>query len=485
MRRSWLLLWLVFSFLARVGAQHTINHDIGVVKTEALQHPWSFSYLQELSDHIGPRLTGSPAEAQAGRWALDTMRAIGLQHVHPEPWRLEKGWRRRYARGQLISPFSLELIITSYGWAGSTSRRNMEAELVQVDSDALAEDIRKNSASWTGKVLLFAPNGPKHPDAVADVSQFPAFLSAALAAHAVAIVRRDPRPGNALLHTGPIAFPIQSTSMAVLDIAKEQEDLIVRILHSGTPVRLRLDVLSEFTPDAVLSNNIVGEIPGLIHPEEVVVLGAHLDSWDLGTGSMDDGFGVAAVLGAAKSMIASGIKPQRTIRFVLFTGEEQGLLGSRAYTRAHQHELKNLVCALILDWGNGPITKFPLAGHTELAAPLEELFRSIGDFASIQTANGYLTYTDAYAFTLAGVPAIAPLQDSRDYNLFGHSAADTLDKVSPDVLNRDSVLLALAGMWIANYPTRIGLSWSPEMTAKMLVEQRAALQEMGLWPFPE
>ena len=148
--------------------------------------------------------------------------------------------------------------------------------------------------------------------------------------------------------------------MAVLDIVEEQEALITRMLKSGVPVRMRIDVLNEFTNGACSSSNIVGEIVGSRHPEEIVLLGAHLDSWDLGTGSIDDGFGVGAVLGAAQSIVASGIRPERTIRFALFTGEEQGLLGSRAYTRAHQEELKNFVCAFILDWGSGPITKFPL-----------------------------------------------------------------------------------------------------------------------------
>ncbi len=141
-------------------------------------------------------------------------------------------------------------------------------------------------------------------------------------------------------------------------------------------------------------------------------------------------------------------KPDRTIRFALFTGEEQGLLGSRAYTRAHQNDLKNFVCAFILDWGSGPITKFPLAGHSELAAPLEELIPSIADVAALQVASGYLTYTDAYAFTFAGIPAVAPLQDSQNYAMWGHSAADTLDKVSPGVITLDSAVLALTSVWI-------------------------------------
>jgi hypothetical protein len=474
------LLWLFLSILTCLPAQP----DNGLVKREALEHPSAFGFLEELNDRIGPRLTGSPEEAKAGEWGLRTMRAIGLQNVHPEPWQMEKGWRRGHARARMLSPFGLELSVTSYGWAGSTSQPEMEAEVVAVDSNALADEARRNATGWAGKVLLVSPADPKRSDFLS-TAQLRAFLESAVAARAVAVFRRDRRPGTALTHTGPLSFPLLSTSIPVLDITREQEQLIARILKSGTAVRLRVDVANEFTAGPVTSNNIVGEIPGSQHPEETILLGAHLDSWDLATGAIDDGFGVAAVLGAAKSIVASGVKPDRTIRVVLFTGEEEGLLGSRAYVRAHQREMKNFVCALVLDWGNGPITKFPLAGHNEMAAPLEELFRSISEVATIRTAEGYLTYTDAFAFTLAGVAGIAPLQDSSDYTLIGHSAADTLDKVNPEVLTRDAAVLAMAGIWFANSAVRAGSVFTPEKTAESLAAQRAMLQALGLWPFSD
>jgi hypothetical protein len=469
------LLFLHFLILVRLAGQDP------AVKSLALHHSQALTFLEELSDRVGPRLTGSPQDAQAAQWALRTMRALGLQNVHAEPWQLEKGWRRHFARGRLISPFPLELMLASYGWTGST-RGNREAGVVSVDADALAAEAPKNAAAWAGKVLLVTPKDPKRSDALRTLAQLPAFLSRAAEAGAIAVLLRDRRPG-ALLHTGPIGFPARSTSIAVLDIVEEQEALIARLLNSGVPVRLEMDVSNEFTDAPVSSNNIVGEITGSRHPEQVVLLGAHLDSWDLGTGAIDDGFGVAAVLGAAQSLAASGAKPGRTIRFALFTGEEQGLLGSREYVRAHRDEWQNFVCALILDWGNGPITKFPLAGHAELAAPLEPLFRSIADVAAIQVSMGYLTYTDAYAFTFAGIPAVAPLQDSPNYSAWGHSAADTIDKVNPEVLARDSAILALAAIWIADSPSRIGSLFSPERTARELEPQRATLELLGLWPF--
>ncbi len=191
--------------------------SLNAVKKEALHNDASFQFLQELSDRIGPRLTGSPQEAQAGDWALRTMRAIGLQNVHAEPWQLEKGWRRHYARCRLISPFPLELIVASYGWAGSTPKRDMVADVVQVDADALPAEARNHAASWSGKVLHVSSPDPRHSDAMRTLSQLPEFLAAAADAGAVAVILRDRRPGAALPHTGPLGFPGRSASIAVLD----------------------------------------------------------------------------------------------------------------------------------------------------------------------------------------------------------------------------------------------------------------------------
>jgi Zn-dependent M28 family amino/carboxypeptidase len=344
-------------------------------------------------------------------------------------------------------------------------------------------EAQDHSANWPGKILLLTPKDPKHFDLFKSMSDLPAFLAAAASAHAIAIINGDPRPGILLPHTGPIGLPFHRTDLVVLDMASEQRDLIARTLQLGKVGRVKIDVQNEFTRGAVPSRNIVGEIPGSDYPEQVVVLGAHLDSWDLGTGAVDDGFGVAAVLGSAKAILSAGVKPKRTIRFILFTGEEQGLLGSHAYLKQHQAEARNFVCAVVLDWGSGPITRFPLAGHDEFAAPMQELFRSSKALASVTTSPGYLTFTDAYSFTLAGIPGIAPLQDSPNYNMVGHSAADTLDKVNESTLNQDTAMMASMAIWIADYPVRIGSVWSPEQTSQSLQEQRRSLQLLGLWPF--
>jgi carboxypeptidase Q len=477
----------LFPFSSQGQLQKISSRDISqsfkTVEDEALNHPIAYPLLKVLTDEIGPRLTGSPPDSRAQQWALKQMRSIGLSNVRGEEWQLERGWRRGYARAQLVIPFHLDLAVASYGWSGSTPNGGAEADVVLVDSAALELEAQEHSANWPGKILLLTPKDPKQFDLFKSMSDLPAFLAAAASAHAIAIINGDPRPGILLPHTGPIGLPFHRTDLVVLDMASEQRDLIARTLQLGKASRVKIDVQNEFTRGAVPSRNIVGEIPGSDYPEQVVVLGAHLDSWDLGTGAVDDGFGVAAVLGSAKAILSAGIKPKRTIRFILFTGEEQGLLGSRAYLKQHQAEVRNFVCAVVLDWGSGPITRFPLAGHDEFAAPMQELFRSSKALASVTTSPGYLTFTDAYSFTLAGIPGIAPLQDSPNYTMVGHSAADTLDKVNESTLNQDTAMMASMAIWIADYPIRIGSVWSPEQTSQSLQEQRRSLQLLGLWPF--
>ena len=460
-----------------------VSQSFKTVEDEALKHPIAYPLLKVLTDEIGPRLTGSPSDSKAQQWALQEMRSIGLSNVRGEEWQIERGWRRGYARAHLVIPFHLDLAVASYGWSGSTPNGGAEADVVLVDNTALELEAQQHSANWAGKILLLTPKDPKHFDLFKSMSDFPAFLSSAASAHAIAIIEGDPRPGILLPHTGPIGMPFHRTDLVVMDMASEQRDLITRTLQLGKASRMKIEVQNEFTPDSVPSRNIVGEIPGSEYPEQVVVVGAHLDSWDLGTGAVDDGFGVAAVLGSAKAILSARVTPKRTIRFILFTGEEQGLLGSRAYLKQHQGEMHNFVCALVLDWGSGPITRLPLAGHDEFAAPMQELFRSSKALTSVTTSPGYLTFTDAYSFTLAGIPGIAPLQDSPTYTMVGHSGADTLDKVNESTLSQDSAMMASMAIWIANYTVRIGSVWSPEQTSQSLEEQRKSLQLLGLWPF--
>jgi len=229
----------------------------------------------------------------------------------------------------------------------------------------------------------------------------------------------------------------------------------------------------------------VGDIRGTEHPEQIVVVGGHLDSWDLASGATDNGFGATAALGAAQAIMKSGHKPRRTIRFVLFTGEEEGLLGSIAYVKAHQSEMANHIAAVILDNGQGPIVGFQLGGRADLIPDVQKFATSLQAFGEMKVDDDVEFGTDTGPFILAGLPGINLDQDSPEYKYTHHSPVDTFDKVQADILDRDATVMALTAYWIADRPERLASPWPREKTAQMLVDkqQDAVLKLFGLWPF--
>jgi Zn-dependent M28 family amino/carboxypeptidase len=342
------------------------------------------------------------------------------------------------------------------------------------------------AAGWSGKALLISSN-PDNP--MRAYSQLLPLLQAATAAHAIAVLRHDTRPGNGIVHSEPlvVALPetIDASLLPAVDLPVEHQKLIEHLLRLDRPVSINIDVENSFSDGPVTSNNIVGEIAGAAHPEEVVLVGAHLDSWDLGTGATDDGFGAAAVLGAAQALVRTGLRPARTLRFVLFTGEEEGLLGSRAYVRQHAANIGNIVAAFALDWGAGPIVKLPTAGHPELV-PLLVHFNELTPQLQLEAPNdGWLFMTDAYAFTLAGLPGIAPLVRAPGYFEQAHSAEDTLDKVSSADLRQAMTVLAMASFFLAETNDIPQGHFTPAQTADALIQgkQKPMLEVFGLWPF--
>ncbi len=346
-------------------------------------HP--YADLEELTDTIGGRLTGSPQAAKAIQWGIAKMKAIGLQNVHAEPWQLSHGWTRGTASAELVAPIQRKLDIDSMGWVGSTPKNGVTAEVVPVNINALDEEMKNNAGKWAGKILIIVRKGEEPKDRMARFGRFGAFLGKAWEAHAVAVIGGQGgshAAGMHLTHTGAMGFD-KYYDIPVISMTAEDQSQLERFLDHGTGVRLKLNVQNTVTKGPVESANVVGEIRGREHPEEVVVVGGHLDSWDLAEGATDDGCGVATTLGAAEAIMASGFKPKRTIRFVLFTGEEQGLLGSLAYTKTNAAEMANHVAAIILDNGQGAVARLDLGGHKDLIPVVEKFADSVKAFGEL------------------------------------------------------------------------------------------------------
>ena len=447
----------------------------------------TYEYLEELSDDIGARVTGSPAAAQAVAWGVDKMKAIGLENVHTEPWKISRGWTRISADAELVAPIHRKLMVDSMGWVGSTAPGGVEAEVVPVNAYQLDDELKNNSAKWRGKILLIVQKGEAPQDRMGAFAKFGDFLKDAHQDGAVAVIGGQggrKATGMHLTHTGALGFDAYY-DIPVVSMAAEDQDQLERYLDRGKTVRLKINVQNRVTDGPADSANVVGEIRGTENPDQIIVVGGHLDSWDLASGSTDNGCGATVTLGAAEAIVKSGFKPRRTIRFILFTGEEEGLLGSLAYVKAHQNDMVNYVAALILDFGQGPVTGFQMGGHDDLIPVVQKFAASLQAFGDLKVDNDVEFGTDTGPFTLAGLPAINLNQDSPDYKYTHHSPVDTFDKVQADILDRNATVMALAAFWIADRPERLASPWPQEKTAKMLVDQHqdGILKAFGLWPF--
>jgi carboxypeptidase Q len=447
----------------------------------------TYEYLEELSDDIGARVTGSPAEARAGEWGLQKMKSLGLENVHKESYQIAYGWTRVSADAALITPIRRRLTVDSLGWVGSTPAGGVEADIVTVNAYNFEEELKNNRANWRGKIVMIVHRGPRPQHAAGEFAKFGGFIREAHKAGAVALIAGQggaKATGMRLTHTGALGFD-EYFELPVVSMASEDEEQIERFLERGKPVRLKIDVQNCVTDKPVDTANILGEIRGSEHPEQIVVVGGHLDSWDLATGATDNGVGTTATLGAAEAILKAGFKPRRTIRFVLFTGEEQGLLGSVAYTKLHKNEMANHVAAVILDNGQGPVVGLQLGGRLDLVPAVEKFAGALQAFGILRVDDEVEFGTDTGPFILAGLPGINLDQDSPDYKYTHHSAVDTFDKVRADILDRNSTVMALTAFWIADRPERLAVPWPAEKTARMLVQKHEdmELKLFHLWPF--
>jgi carboxypeptidase Q len=446
----------------------------------------AFGFLTELSDDIGARVTGSVNDHKAEEWGAAKMKAIGLDNVHLEKYQLWKGWTRGTADAEILTPVRHKLHVDAMGWTGSTVAGGAEADIVAVNLFDLDNEI-KNVSRLKGKVALMVTKGQPTKGGLALFVRFGDFLRAAAPVGVVAVIGGQgghKAGGMNLTHTGILGFDADF-SVPVVSMTAEDQGQLERFLDRGITPRARFNVQNTFTNGPVETANVVGEIRGTEHPEQILVVGGHLDSWDLAEGTTDNGSGTATVLGAADSIKRSGERPRRTIRFVLFTGEEQGLDGSLAYIKQHQAELPNHLGDLVLDAGQGAVKAFQLGGRNDLVPAFQPFATSISAIRPVQVDDKIESGTDTLPFSIAGLPGINMDQDTSEYIHTHHSAADALEAQKPEVLAQNATLMALAAFWIADRPERFASPLSPADTAKMLRahHQEEELRAFHLWPF--
>jgi carboxypeptidase Q len=453
---------------------------------EGMMNSHAFQYLTELSDDIGSRVTGSPAERRAEEWGAAKMKAIGLENVHLERYTIWKGWTRGTAEAQLLSPTPHKLHVDSMGWTGSTVEGGAEGDVVTVNLFDIGEEI-KNASRLKGKIVLVTQKGQPKKAFMLLFASFGDFLKAAHDAGALAVIGGQggsKSSGMNLTHTGILGFDVDY-AIPVVSMTAEDQGQLERYVARGITPRIRMNVQNTLTSGPVETANVVGEIPGRERPEQILVVGGHLDSWDLAQGATDNGSGTATTLGAAEAIMRSGQKPRRTIRFVLFTGEEQGLDGSFAYMKQHAAEMQNHLGNLILDEGQGPVTDFMLGGRDDLIPAFQPFADSLAKIRPLRVNDKVESGTDTLPFSIAGLPGINMNQDTSEYKYTHHSAADALEAQKPEVLTQNATLMALTAFWIADRPERFATPWPAERTARMLRAQGEyeELKAFNIWPY--
>lgn len=448
--------------------------------------------LTYLSDFIGPRLTGTPALKRANEWAAEKMRSYGLENVKLEPYEIPVGWVRGTATARMVEPDNgRQLLVASAGWVPGTKGKVVgDVVIFQVtrrEELAQYKGKLKNAIILRGKPANVAPitdlsygagrprgpmgnpmgnpmggNPPPKDGAGAppfrgnfeQMRQLQQEIRDFLKAEGAAALLQDSgKPHGLLITTGSWRGSERAQpqdAIPLLYVAHEHYEMLYRLAQrKDAKTRLELDVTNTFIPGPITVYNTVGEIRGSEKPDEFVVLGAHIDSWDLGQGTTDNGTGTSVVLEAARILAKCGVKPKRTIRFALFSGEEQGLHGSKAYVARHKDELPKTSLAIVHDTGTGKVTAICTMGREVLKPLLEKelpFLKSLG--VEISTAS--MSGSDHQSFEGAGVPGFMFRQDVAEYRLTHHTQTDTLDKAREPDLIQGAQVMALTAMRVAN-----------------------------------
>jgi carboxypeptidase Q len=428
------------------------------LRDAAMASDWGYQRLADLTDLVGPRLSGSPGLEAGIQQVAAAMRALGAQ-VQLQPAKVPH-WVRGLEQGEIVDyagrPAGLtqRLALTALGSSSATPAAGLTARVLVVHD---FDELKAQAAEVPGSIVLFehifdqrqALNGHAgvaYGQATAYRSYGPG--EAAKLGAVAALVRTAGGGEYRMPHTGLTVFPKGVAPIPAAALAAEDADRIVRLAARG-PVTVHLLLTPQTLPD-VDSFNVIADWPGREKPDEVVIVSGHLDSWDLATGAIDDGAGVMASAGVIEVLRELQLHARRTIRFIAWTNEENGGRGGAAYFASVKDKLPTQVAAIESDEGGGrSLGIIAAVKHASLPAlqPIIDALRPIGATARERSDNG--VGSDIGPLQAAGVPGFAPLVDARHYFDYHHSPADTLDKVEPENLRTQTATMAVLAFYLA------------------------------------
>jgi len=449
--------------------------------------------LRRLTDEIGGRVTGTSEMAKAVEWGVGAFRAAGVD-VHTEKYTLPVTWHEGDTRLNPTEPISAlvkeavrdgkiftimpGLRAVSEAWGPPTPKNGITAKIVDVGDGSEGEFARAGATVKDAILLVHTDLGSTWADLFNEYLRPPEIISRAVRDGASAILWMGARERLLLYrHTNSLNGEIDRIPQAI--VAREDAMWLAR-LASAYPGEVQVSLkMPNKIGGPVEQQNVVGEIRGYEKPDEIVILGAHLDSWELGTGALDNGCNAALVIEAARAIKATGLLPRRTIRFVLFSGEEQGTVGSFEYVKAHRAELHKIRAMITYDSGIGRVTGYSLGGRRDIEAGVREVLKPLESWGANNHTYDASFGTDNFDFMLEGVPTLVANQEEANYLPNYHAASDTLDKVDMRELKLHTVLAALTAWGIADRAEPLGKRLS-RAELDVLVKETGLDQQLKL-----
>jgi len=441
------LLGVTTSSLLAAALTPSILDRARTVRERALADDTAYECLRSLTTEVGQRLAGSPGDARAVAWAVAKLKALGFQNVHAEPVKVPH-WIRGEAKVEIVAPWPQPLIAVALGGSVATAPEGVEAEVVAVRSlEELAKTPRERIE---GRIVFFTGRMERTNDlsgyrAAVPVRSRGASEAAKLGAVA-AVIRTVGTSPERLPHTGSTRYDAKAPKIAALALSNPDADLLERQIASGKSVRMKI-VNTSMMADSAMSANVIGEFPGKKWKNEIVLLGAHLDSWDLGTGAHDDGAGIAIITAAAR--LAAQMKPARTLRVVFYANEENGTSGARAYATAHRAEVDRHVLGMESDLGAYRVLALSSKVPVERLSVMREIHSALEPMGIVWDGNEASGGSDIDTLKGLGMPLVFFKTDAEPYFDLHHGANDTFDKVDPALLRQNVAAYAMMAFMAA------------------------------------
>ncbi|SPE44325.1 Peptidase M28 family protein [Candidatus Sulfotelmatobacter sp. SbA7] len=446
---------------------------------EALKPSPLETNLRRLTDEIGGRVPGTPAMQRAVAWGSEAFKAAGADSVHTENFTIKASWAEGATKMTVVAPESFVVRAVSLAWAPALAPQQ-HVRIISI-GHGTAEDFA-NAGNFAGDILLVSTS-EMHTweDLFAEYLNAPGIIDLAVKGKALAIAFQSTRPHDLLYrHTNSLAGEIDRLPMVM--VAREDAGRMARLLESGQKLYADLAIPNR-VGGPITATNVVAELRGSEKPDEFVVLGAHLDSWELGTGALDNGCNAALVIDALRAIKGSGLQPRRSMRFILFSGEEEGLLGSHAYVRAHRSELDKDAGMVVWDSGSGKTTGFSLGGRKDLVDAVTAMVAPLQQFGATTLTTDMSWGTDHFDFMLEGVPTFMANQQEANYLINYHAMSDTFDKVDMEQLKKHVAEAAYLSFSLANSAERVGPRYTRAQIEQAMHETHAdeLMKTFGMW----